>query len=147
MSMRSTYQKNQLNILVAEGLRMHCEANNKMDCIGIEVSNTVHFSFLVAHALNLQRLNTWGTQALPHRMELQFAHHLHDENQVATEEQFKDNDEDVAVWPPAEAENIDVVLFVTIGVLQTCKFRKGALACFVLESIGFLFEYTMYFLK
>ena len=45
-----------------------------MDCIGIEVSNTVHFSFLVAHALNLQRLSTWGTQALPHRMELQFAH-------------------------------------------------------------------------
>ena len=48
-------------------------------------------------------------------MELQFAHHLHDENQVATEEQFKDNDEDVTMWPPTEAENIDVVLFVTIS--------------------------------
>ena len=118
-----------------------------MDCIGIEVSNTVHFSFLVAHALNLQRLSTWGTQALPHRMELQFAHHLHDENQVATEEQFKDNDEDVTMWPPTEAENIDVVLFVTIGMFQPCELCKGTFASLVLESIGFLLEYAMNFLK
>lgn len=61
-------------------------------------------------------------------MALQLAHHFQDEEQVATEEKFKDENEDVTMRPPTETENIDVVLFVTIGVLQTCEFCKGALA-------------------
>ena len=51
------------------------------------------------------------------------------------------------MWPPTEAENIDVLFFVTIGMLQTCEFGKGTFASLVLESVGLLLEYTVYFLK
>lgn len=51
------------------------------------------------------------------------------------------------MWPPTKAENIDVVLFGTIGVLQACEFCKSTLARLVLECIAFLLKYTMHFRK
>lgn len=49
-----------------------------MDCIGIEVSNTALFSFWGGVTLNLQRLRTWGTGMLPHRVALQLTHQFQD---------------------------------------------------------------------
>ena len=55
-------------------------------------------------------------------MGLQLAHQFQDEEQVATEEELKDENQDIAMRPPAEAENIDVAFFITIGVLETVDF-------------------------
>lgn len=48
-----------------------------MDCIGIEFSNTALFRF-GGLTLNLQRLRTWGTGMLPHRVALQLTHQFQD---------------------------------------------------------------------
>lgn len=61
---------------------MLCEANNEMDCVGIEVSNTVHFFVSEGSCVELATAEHMGRSDVTPWMKLQLAHHPHDEKDV-----------------------------------------------------------------